>query len=165
MPALLATSASEGIQILTSTPSILLNLHTNIFAIRSALERLDCITITSHPASAIIHIQVRPPSAFSLSPNAIPRGVGKPSNPSSVIPREPPSFDIEAEERLLQDVVDEALAGGVLLTRAKRLRGQEIVEPRPSIRIAASAALSKKDTEKAVGVVKAALVKVLGRRR
>lgn len=164
MPALLATSASEGIQILTSTPSILSNLHTNIFAIRSALERLDSVTITSHPASAIIHVQIRTPSASSLLPTFVPPS-GKPSNPASVTPRDPVSFDIETEERLLQDVVDEALAQGVMLTRAKRLRGQEIVEPRPSLRITASAALSKKDTEKAAAVVKAALQKVLTRRK
>jgi serine palmitoyltransferase len=66
---------------------------------------------------------------------------------------------------LLQDVVEEALAQGVLITRSKTLRGQEIVEPRPSIRLAMTSALSKKDTEKAIGIVKAALVKVVGRRR
>jgi serine palmitoyltransferase len=73
--------------------------------------------------------------------------------------------DIEAEERLLQDVVEEALAQGVLITRAKRLRGQELIEPRPSIRLAMTSALTKKETEKAVGVVKASLVKILGKRR
>jgi len=65
----------------------------------------------------------------------------------------------------LQDVVDECLGQGVMVTRAKRLRGQEMVEARPSIRLALTSALSKKETEKAVGVVKAALVKVLGKRR
>ena len=57
------------------------------------------------------------------------------------------------------------MAQGVLITRAKRLRGQEMVEPRPSIRLAMSGALTRKETEKAVSAVKAALVKVLGRRR
>lgn len=74
-------------------------------------------------------------------------------------------WDIEAEERTLQDVVDEALVQGVLITRAKRLRGQEIIEARPSIRLALTSSLTRKETEKAVGVVKAALVKVLARRR
>lgn len=62
-------------------------------------------------------------------------------------------------------MVDEALAQGVIITRAKRLRGQEMVEARPSIRLALTSALTKKETEKAVGVVKTALVKVLSKRR
>ena len=66
---------------------------------------------------------------------------------------------------MLQDVVEETLAQGVIVTRAKRLKGQEIMETRPSIRLAITSALSKKETEKAVGVFKAALVKVLGKKR
>lgn len=76
-----------------------------------------------------------------------------------------PTWDIDAEEKLLQEVVEEALEQGVLLTRSKRLRGQELVEARPSIRLAISSAFTKKDMEKAVGVVKASLVKVLGKRK
>jgi serine palmitoyltransferase len=52
-----------------------------------------------------------------------------------------------------------------MITRSKRLRGQEMVEARPSIRLALTSALSRKETEKAMSVVKAALVKVLGKRR
>ena len=69
------------------------------------------------------------------------------------------------EERILQDVLEEAPAQGVLITRAKRLRGQELIEPRPSIRLAMANALAKKETEKALNVVKTALVKVLGKRK
>ena len=72
---------------------------------------------------------------------------------------------MEAEERVLQEVVEEAGVQGVMITKAKRLRGQEMVEARPSIRLAMTSALTRKETEKAVGVVKAALVKVLGKRR
>ena len=163
---MLAMAASEGMQILTSTPSILSNLHTNIFALRSILDKIDCITIPSHPASAIIHIHIRDPILLSgnglLGPaRAVSR---RPSNPASLAPRDPVVFDIQAEEKLLQEVVDEALAQGVLLTRARRLRGQEALEPRPSIKIAASAALSKKDTEKAASILKAVLIKVLGKK-
>lgn len=175
MPPLLATTASEGINILTSTPSILTDLHTNIYALRSVLDKVDCITIPSHPASAIIHIFVRAPSTIStssslLSPDsaalAKPASPARAANPQSLVPREgAPTYDqIDLEERLLQEVVEEALDHGVLLSRAKRIRGIESLEPRPSIRITATAALSRKDTEKAAAVVKAALVKVLGRR-
>ena len=83
----------------------------------------------------------------------------------SPVPRDHEVFDAELEERVLQDVVDEVLAQGVLVTRAKRLPGQELVEVRPSVRLAVTAALSRKECEKAAGVVKAAFIKVVGRRR
>jgi len=169
MPAALAVSASEGINILRSTPSILTTLQENMRAARAILDRVDCITVPSHPASPIIHIHIRSPSTTSLHPAsaALITSPSKPSNPMSALSRDAAKWDcdIEAEERLLQDVVEEALAQGVLITRAKRLRGQELIEPRPSIRLAMTSALTKKETEKAVGVVKASLVKILGKRR
>lgn len=159
---MLAMTASEGINILTTTPSILSELHANIFALRNILDRVDCITIPSHPASAIIHIYIRYSNNSLLSPeNAAKK---RPSNPATLAPRDALEIDIATEERLLQDVVDEALVQGVLLTRAHRLHGQEALDPRPSIRVAATAALTRKETEKAATVVKAALIKVLGRR-
>jgi serine palmitoyltransferase len=165
MPALLAVSASEGINILRHTPSILAALQDNIRVARSILDRLDCITIPSHPASPIIHIHIRPPSPSTLQ---VPATTGvapsRQSNPSNILPRDPEKFDIQWEERVLQDVVEECLGQGVMITRARRLRGQEMVEARPSIRLAMTSALTRKETEKAVGVVKTALVKVLSKR-
>jgi len=99
----------------------------------------------------------RPPT--TLSPSA------KPPNPATPAPRDAPSFDIAGEEHLLQDIVDEALAQGVWITRACRLRGQELVEARPSIRLAVTAALSRKECERAAGVIKAAVAKVLAKRK
>lgn len=169
MPALLSVSASEGISILQGNPSILASLQENIRAVHSVLNPLvagGVISIPSHPASPIIHITVKPLSASSLSPAAIPTSSksGK-SNPTSIVPRDPPVFDFLAEEKILQEVVEECLAQGVWVTRAKRLKGQEMVEARPSIRVAVTAALGRKEVEKAAGVLKAALGKVLGRRR
>lgn len=74
-------------------------------------------------------------------------------------------FDIENEERILQEIVDEALSQGVLITRAKRLRGQEIVEPRPEIKIAMTNALTRKEVEKTANVIKNAVAKVLNKRK
>ena len=51
------------------------------------------------------------------------------------------------------------------ITKAKRLRGREIVEVRLSIRLAMMSALTRNVKVKAVGVVKAVLVEVLGKRR
>lgn len=169
----MAVSASEGISLLTSQPSLLTTLHENIRAFRLILDATATvcpIQIPSHPASAIVHIQYRPNAPATLQvPTATSHKLSlspsKQSNPSSLAPRDAQEFDIELEDKLLQDVVDEALSQGVLITRAKRLRGQEPAEPRPSIRIAITAALTKKEIEKAGSVVRSALVKVLGKRR
>ena len=171
LPALLAVSASEGISILKENPNILATLQDNIRAVHSVLNPLvtgGVITIPSHPASPIIHVMIKPLSPSTLSPNAIqPSSASKSgkSNPSSIIPRDPPTFDVLTEEKLLQEVVEECLAQGVLVTRAKRLGGQEMVEAKPSIRIAVTSALGRKEVEKAAGILKASLGKVLGRRR
>ena len=61
--------------------------------------------------------------------------------------------------------MDDVLAQGILITRAKRLRGQEMSEARPSIRLAISTAFTKKECEKAAIVIKTSLVKVLAKRR
>lgn len=164
-PAALAVAATEAISILRDSPSILSTLQENIRTFRSILDRLDCITIPSHHASPIIHIHIRPASASSLLPTAIPSSASKPSNPASALQRNPPAFDIEAEERLLQEVADDVLAQGILITRAKRLRGQEMSEAQPSIRLAISTAFTKKECEKAATTIKTSLVKVLGKRR
>jgi hypothetical protein len=51
------------------------------------------------------------------------------------------------------------------ITPARRLRGQELLESRPSIRLAVTAALSRKECERAAGVIKAAVAKVLKKRK
>lgn len=172
MPALLAVSASEGINIFRNTPSIFATLQENVRAARAILDRIDCITVPSHPASPIIHIHVRSQApAFLLPPpaHATPTKTHHTLIYSaSILPAKNAAerdVDYDAEERLLQEVVEETLAQGVLVTRAKRLRGQEMVETRPSIRLALTSALTRKETEKAVGVLKTALVKVLGKKR
>jgi serine palmitoyltransferase len=72
LPAILAVSASEGINILCNTPSILSTLQENVHAIRAILERIDCIAIPLHPVSPIIHIHMRTPPATHLSALSVP---------------------------------------------------------------------------------------------
>jgi serine palmitoyltransferase len=163
MPPLLAVSGSEGINILRNTPSVLATLHDNIRAARAVLDKVDCISIPSHPASPIIHIHIRPIPSATLQPSTAPFSPSSKQSPAAG--REAARHAIEQDERLLQDVVDEALAQGVLITRTKYPRGQEANEPKPSIRLALTSALTRKETEKAVGVMKAALIKVLNKRR
>ena len=103
VPALLTVSASEGINILRNTPSILSTLQENVRAIRAVLDLIDAVTIASHAASPIAHIQLRfaTPSAYALV---------KPVKPATPAPRDALSSDIAGEECLLQDTVDEMLA-------------------------------------------------------
>lgn len=145
MPALLATSASEAISFLQNTPSVLAALHDNVDTIRSMLEKTEGITVIGHRASPIIHFCLRSSQQYLMATPLAP--------------------DHEAEERVLQDIVDDALANGVFITRGKHLRSQEMVDSRPTVRIAATAALSKRDVEKAVGIVKASIARVLAKRR
>ncbi|KAL7414875.1 serine palmitoyltransferase [Mrakia frigida] len=142
LPAMLATTASAGMYLLSSTPSIFAALQENTKVARSILDKLDhLIHIPSDPLSPLIHIQL--------------------ANPPFPDPVD--QQGILAQERLLQDVVEECLStSGVMITRARRLRGQETFEARPSIKIALTSGLTKKEVEKAVQGVKSALVKVLG---
>ena len=56
------------------------------------------------------------------------------------------------EECLLEDIVDEVLAQGVWITRARRLRGQELVESRPGVRFAMTVGLECKRTAGVIGL-------------
>ena len=163
LPAMLATTSSAALSILASQPSLLSALQANVLLFRQQLSKLEppprsqnthdspstnspnggppqptnkdaLISIPSHPASALIHI-------YLLNP--------------------PPS--LEAEERLLQEVVDEVMASSsVLVTRARRLRGQEAFEPEPSLKVCISGAMTRKEVEKAGQGLRQALVKVCG---
>jgi len=166
MPALLAVSASMAIGILTDQPSVFEALRENVQAVRSTLYGVEDIEILSHPVSAVVHIALKsgPAPSNLLSVPMQTRGSSR-SNPASVVSsKDAATFDWQTEEKILQEVVDEALNAGVLITRAKKLRGQELVEVRPTIRLAISTALTKKETEEAAAAVKTAFVKVLSRR-
>ncbi|KAH8979857.1 hypothetical protein EDB86DRAFT_2982935, partial [Lactarius hatsudake] len=122
-----------------NTPSILSTLQEN------------AITIPSHPTSPIIHTHLCSAPMRSASTS----GSAKPPNPVTPAPRDAMSFN----------TTDEALTQGVWTMWAWRLRRQELVEARPSIRLAVTAALSRKECERAAGVIKAAVVKVVTKRK
>ena len=161
MPGLLAVSASEGINIIRNTPSIFENLQANVDIAHSILDKLDCIAIPSHPASPVIHIYVRPTQPVTRSTHGSMK-----YNVAYASPQDACQMaEYDTDERLLQEVVEECLAQNVIVSRAKRLKGQEMVEPRPSIRLALSSGLTRKETERAVMILRNVLVKVLGRRK
>lgn len=173
LPGLLATAANENISNFLRYPEMFSMLQDNVRAARGVLQGIDTMEILSHPVSPIIHLAIKAPSATSLSPSAAAPS-HKPSNPSHLVIRDAPVYDVAKEEGLLQEVVDAALVQGVLITRAKRLYGesedkaplgQEWRVARPTVRLALSSSLTKKETEKAVTVVKNAWVKVINKRR
>ncbi|KAH9052809.1 hypothetical protein EDB87DRAFT_1825788 [Lactarius vividus] len=73
----------------------------------AVLHRVEAAMISTHATSPIIHIHQHSEMMPSTSAPM------KPLNSATTIPREAPSIDIPGEERLLQDIVDEALAQGV----------------------------------------------------
>ncbi|RKO85134.1 pyridoxal phosphate-dependent transferase [Blyttiomyces helicus] len=139
LPAMLTVAAAEAIRALQADTEVLTQLRENIDVLRDVLLRSGAglpVIFDGAPQAPFVHVRLATPLA-----------------------------DREEEERALQEVVDEAARNGVLLTRAKYVWSEELNPPRPSIRITVSAALSKKETEKAATVVKEAIKKVLKARK
>ncbi|WVW81070.1 hypothetical protein I302_103061 [Kwoniella bestiolae CBS 10118] len=140
LPAMLATCGSAAIDILKAQPNLMTSLQSNIALFRQQLSKLEgdskdaLISIPSDPNSGLIHI-------FLLNP------------PDS----------LEEEELILQEIVDECQqTSNLLITRARRLRSQEVFEPEPSLKICISGYMARKDVEAAGRGLKAAIVKVCG---
>jgi len=76
-------------------------------------------------------------------------------------------LSVEDQEQVLQDVVDECLTNGVLITRLKSMpRGKdEVWTPMPSLKVCVTTGLSKKEIEKAGVTVRHAITKVLKARK
>ena len=62
-------------------------------------------------------------------------------------------------------IIDEVSVRGVWIARAHGLREQELVETRSSIRLAVTAAPLRKECERVTGVIKAAVTKVIAKRK
>ncbi|KAI7879054.1 PLP-dependent transferase [Lichtheimia hyalospora FSU 10163] len=150
IPAMLAVSASEGLKYIQENPQMLRDLTDRARAFRQTLTHKsleNLIEMSSpdlHSPAPFFHIRINPTFLKSRS-------------------RDGHEFSREDEERLLQDVVDECAAQGVLLTRAKYVYEQERNCPRPSIKVYVTIGLSKKENDKAAGVVKSGIVKVFGK--
>lgn len=166
LPAMLAVGASTCMQYLQANPEVLEALRNNVQSLRSVLDPIESISVVSDPASPLIHIQVR--SQADPHPSS-PKGNATLGVPQELVL----GHDLAGGEqaRLLQLIVDESLKNGVLLTRHKTLPSinakalESGPHARPCIRIAVTAALSRKEVDRAAGVVKNAVIKVLGKRR
>jgi serine palmitoyltransferase len=75
-----------------------------------------------------------------------------------------PLADDDEEMHVLQDIVDECLSNGVLVTRAKQVNNDGVKglgECRPSLRICVTVGHTKKDLDKAASVIRSAFAKVI----
>ncbi|KAI7902791.1 pyridoxal phosphate-dependent transferase [Cokeromyces recurvatus] len=148
IPAMLAVSSSEAIKLINEQPQLLAEL-----AERTKTFRL---TLTHKSLESFVEL-------FSGDPeNPAPffHIRAKPSFLQSRLLEHEEEISREDEEYLWQDVVDECANQGVLVTRAKYVIDQERHCPRPGIKISVTIGLTKKENEKAAGIVKSAIIKV-----
>ncbi|KAJ3162630.1 serine palmitoyltransferase component [Geranomyces michiganensis] len=164
LPAILAASAIEGIRYIVSHPDQLALLRGHAAAFRTTLRKnlvgagpAAAVDIEGEEFSPVVHIRLLGDVGGALRSGFTTASIAAAAAAAARA----------EEERVLQDVVDEVLRNGVLVTRAKYVADHDavIARPRPSIRIALSAAHSRKEVEKAASVVAAAMKKVLKVRR
>lgn len=164
LPAVAATTTSETLNILQTTPELGQQLRENIKTIWQQLDpRSDWVYSTSAIESPIMILTLKPEVVSS-------RKLG-----------------LEEQEFLLQDVVDEVrishntakllalthpsiqcLANGVLITRLKALPPNPMTKEtgvRPALKVCVTQALSKKEIEKAGIVIRHAITKVMNRKK
>ncbi|KAH8701854.1 serine palmitoyl CoA transferase subunit LcbA [Talaromyces proteolyticus] len=144
LPALLSTTASETITMMQNTPDLFTQLRSNIKTMWSQLDpRSDWVYCTSAPENPMMILVIKPEVISSRR------------------------MSIEDQQSLLQDIVDEALANGVLITRLKCL--PDNVTPKqqvlPALKVCLTTGLSKREVEKAGTTIRHAITKVLSKKR
>lgn len=144
LPAMLAVTASETLNMLQSSPEILASSRENIRAARAQLDpRSDWVMCTSAPENPILMLVIKP----------------------NVVQSRRLSF--EDQDRVLQECVDEALANGVMITRLKTALINKSVgggHTQPALKVCVTNGLSKKEIEKAAITIRHAITKVMTRR-
>ncbi|KAH7106841.1 serine palmitoyltransferase [Auriculariales sp. MPI-PUGE-AT-0066] len=157
MPPMFGVAGSEVLKRLQSSTTPLDMMRTNLRAAHDVLRQTRGVKIPSDDRSPVIHL-VLARTAPSEKTLTVPEA-------SYFVTEKAPNADelrFAVEEKVLQRVVERALGHGVLITRARRLRGQENPEPRPSIRITISAAMTLEDIKHSCRVVKESVEAVLG---
>lgn len=148
LPAMLAVTASETLNLLQSNPDILTQCRDNIKAMRAQLDpRSDWVMCTSSAENPIMLLVLKPDVVAARK------------------------LSVEDQERLLMECVDETLANGVMITRLKIRPFENAIkdkkstwEAQPALKVCISTALSKKDIEKAGTTIRHAVTKVMTRK-
>jgi 7-keto-8-aminopelargonate synthetase-like enzyme len=173
LPAMMATSASETLAMLQTTPDLFVQLKENIKAMWAQLDpRSDWVYCTSSPENPIMILLLKKEVAASRR------------------------WSVDDQQAILQDVVDEvrlyphlrshplrfsttlanyipkALANGVLITRLKSLPrpagasstgNHETMQP--ALKVCLTTGLTKKEVEKAGITIRHAITKVVKSRK
>jgi serine palmitoyltransferase len=145
LPAMMAVTASETINLLQSNPDMLLQCRANIQAMRAQLDpRSDWVSCISAPENPIMLLVLKPAVVESRK------------------------ISMDDQQRLLHDCVEESLANGVLITRLKTspiYQGMGlktgVLPLQPALKVIITTGLSKKDIEKAGVIIRHAITKVL----
>ncbi|MCJ1350363.1 MAG: serine palmitoyltransferase component [Icmadophila ericetorum] len=149
LPAMLATTASETLTLLQTVPEILTQSRENIKSMWAQLDpRSDWVYCSSHPENPMMILVLKPEVIASKK------------------------LGIMDQEQLLQDIVDEALANGVLITRLKGMPrsintkdvGWE-TQTQPALKVCVTTGLSKKEIERAGIIIRHAITKILKARK
>ncbi|KAI9852542.1 MAG: serine palmitoyltransferase component [Thelocarpon superellum] len=147
LPAMLATTASETLELMQSSPETLSQLREQIKTMRAQLDpRSDWVYCSSSPDNPIMLLVLKPEVVSSRA------------------------LSNEEQERLLQEAVDESLANGVLITRSHRMSSDVTAkdipwQAPPALKVCVTTGLSRKETEKAGITIRHAITKVMTKRR
>jgi serine palmitoyltransferase len=148
LPAMMAVTASETLNLLQSNPDILTQSRENIKALRAQLDpRSDWVKCTSAPENPIMLLVLKPEVVAARN------------------------LEVEDQERILMECVEETLANGVMITRLKTRGYANAMKDRksewavqPALKVCLTTALSKKDIEKAGVTIRHAITKVMTRK-
>ncbi|KAL9607961.1 MAG: hypothetical protein Q9167_007172 [Letrouitia subvulpina] len=149
LPAMLATTASEVLAMLETNGDMLLQVRQNIKTMWAQLDpRSDWVHCTSAIENPIMILVLKPEVVAHRR------------------------LDVTGQEQLLQEMVDECLANGVLVTRLKSMPRAINAAPRetgwelqPGLKVCLTCGLTKKETEKAGVVIRHAITKVMNKKR
>jgi len=136
LPALLATSAKVAFDILDENPALVQKLAQNTKAFHEGLNNLPGLNLIGQAEVPVFHLRLNTEILGKIKERL-------------------------AQEELLQEIVDEALAKGVFTTRARYTIDHEEFPPPASIKIYSSAVFTKAQIEEAVKVLREAVATVL----
>lgn len=139
LPGMLATTASETLGLLqVQGPELLTQIRELAKAFRQQVEKSDILEISSVVENPISLIRLR---KEVVEDRGIEQG--------------------EGEDKLLQDIVEELLNQGYMITRCKALPG--VVPHQPRIKVVVSSAHTKKEVEKMGTALRQVAAKIVGK--
>lgn len=146
LPALLSTTASETLNILQTSPALVNQLRENVKAMWSQLDpRSDWVYCSSAAENPIMFLVLKPEVVSSKR------------------------LTVDDQHQIINDIVDECVANGVLITRLKSVPDDSMpkqIQPAPpALKICLTTGLTRKEVEKAGTTIRHAITKIMRQRR